>query len=65
NSGGTATAVLTQTGSAVNRAGAWVTGSANLGAFAGQSIRIRVECADAATGSLIECGVDDVRITQN
>ncbi|HZM79801.1 MAG TPA: M28 family metallopeptidase, partial [Candidatus Limnocylindrales bacterium] len=27
NSGGTATAVLTQTGSAVNRAGAWVTGS--------------------------------------
>ena len=65
NASGTATAVLTQAGSAANRAGAWATATANLGAFAGQSIRIRVECADAATGSLVECGVDDVLITQN
>jgi Zn-dependent metalloprotease len=65
NSAGTATAVLTQAGSAANRAGAWATASASLAAFAGQSIRIRVEAADAATGSLVEAGVDDVLITQN
>jgi len=65
NSGGTATTVFTQAGAAANRAGAWATATANLGAFAGQSIRLRIECADAATGSLIECGTDDVRITQN
>jgi Zn-dependent metalloprotease len=65
NSAGTATTVFTQTGAASNRAGAWATATANLGAFAGQSIRIRVECADAATASLVECGTDDVRITQN
>jgi Zn-dependent metalloprotease len=64
NSAGTATAVLTQAGAASNRAGAWATGTANLGSFAGQSIRIRVECADASTASLVECGIDDVRVTQ-
>jgi hypothetical protein len=65
NSAGTATTVFTQAGAAANRAGAWATATASLGAFAGQSIRIRVEAADAATGSLVEAGVDDVRITQN
>jgi hypothetical protein len=65
NSSGTATVVFTQAGSAANRAGAWATATANLSSFAGQSIRIRVEAADAATASLIEAGVDDVRITQN
>ena len=65
NSAGTATAVFTQAGSAANRAGAWATASVNLGTFAGQTIRIRFEAADAATGSLVEAGVDDVVITQS
>jgi subtilisin family serine protease len=58
------TVLFTQAGAATNRAGAWATGSANISAFAGQSVRILVECADAATASLVECGVDDVRITR-
>ena len=42
----------------------WATGTANLSSFAGQTIRIRIEAADASTGSLIEAGVDNVSITQ-
>jgi hypothetical protein len=63
--GSTATVVFTQTGSAANRAGAWATANVGLNAFAGQSIRLRIEAADAATASLIEAGVDNVTITQN
>jgi subtilisin family serine protease len=62
--GSTNTVVFQQLGSAANRAGAWGTLSANLSAFAGQTVRIVVEAADASTASLIEAGVDDVRITQ-
>jgi hypothetical protein len=32
-------------------------------AFAGQSVRIVVEAADAGTASLVEAAVDDVRVT--
>jgi len=59
------TQVFQQLGAAANRAGAWATASVSLNAFAGQSIQITVSTADAATASLIEAGVDDVRITQN
>jgi hypothetical protein len=58
------TAVFSQAGAAANRAGAWATATANLSGFAGQSIRLRVEAADAATASLVEAGLDDVTITQ-
>jgi hypothetical protein len=34
-----------------------------LNAFAGQTVRIVFEAADASTASLVEAGVDDVRIT--
>jgi aminopeptidase S len=37
----------------------------NLSSFAGQTIRLRVEAADAATASLIEAGVDDVQVTRS
>ena len=37
--------------------------TANLTAFAGQTVRIRIEAADASTASLVEAGVDDVRMT--
>jgi hypothetical protein len=62
--GSTTSTVFSQAGSATNRAGSWATASANLTSFAGQTIRIRIEAADAATGSLIEAGVDNVTIRQ-
>jgi subtilisin family serine protease len=58
------TVVLQQLGSAVNRAGSWTAATVNLSSFAGQTIRLRVEAADASTASLIEAGVDDVKIVQ-
>ena len=54
----------TSLGAAVNRNGAWTAFSANISAFAGQTVRIRIEAADASTARLVEAGVDDVRITQ-
>jgi hypothetical protein len=62
--GTTATQVFQSLGAASNRAGAWTTASVGLDAFAGQTVRIRFAAADASTASLIEAGVDDVRITQ-
>ena len=61
--GGT-TQVFNQNGAASNRAGAWATATANLNAFRGQSIQILIQASDAGTASLVEAGVDDVRITQ-
>ena len=63
-SGSTTTAVFQQLGAASNRAGAWATATANLTPFAGQTVRLVIEAADAGTGSLIEAGVDDLRIMQ-
>ena len=37
--------------------------AASLNAWAGQTVRLVVEAADASTASLVEAGVDDVRIT--
>jgi hypothetical protein len=64
HSGGT-TILFTQAGATANRAGAWGVGNSNISAFAGQSVHILVEAADASGGSLVEAGVDDVRITQS
>jgi murein tripeptide amidase MpaA len=58
------TQVFQQLGAATNRNGAWATASVNLSAFAGQTVTIQFEAADASTASLVEAGVDDVRITQ-
>jgi len=63
HSGGT-TALFTQSAGASDRDGAWATGTWNISAYAGQSVRVLVEAADAATASLVEAGVDDVLITQ-
>lgn len=59
------TVIATTPGAATNRAGAWSTASLSLNQFAGQSVRIQFEAADAATASLVEAGVDDVSITQS
>jgi hypothetical protein len=63
-SGTTSTQVFQSLGAASNRNGAWTAATASLDAFAGQTVRIRFEAADASTASLVEAGVDDVRITQ-
>ena len=48
-----------------NVAGTWATRTASLDAWAGQTIHIRIDAADAVDGggSLIEAGVDNVAIT--
>jgi len=62
---GTSTQVFQSLGAATNRNGVWTaSGNLSLNAFAGQTIRLRIEAADASTASLVEAGVDDVRITQ-
>ncbi len=62
--GTTTTTVLEKLGAAANLNGAWAAASVNLNAFAGQTVRIRIEAADASTASLVEAGVDDVKIVQ-
>ena len=64
HSGGTTT-LFTQAGAAANRNGAWAVGTWNISSFAGQSVRILISAADASGASLVEAGVDDVRITQS
>ncbi|MGI5166638.1 M28 family peptidase [Spirillospora sp. CA-253888] len=59
------TTVLNQTGSATNRAAAWQTATADLSAYAGQSVRILVDAADAGTGSLVEAGLDNLTVTRS
>lgn len=62
--GATTTQVFQQLGAATNRNGAWTLATADLTPFAGQQVRILIEAADDSTASLVEAGVDDVKITQ-
>jgi aminopeptidase S len=57
------TTVLNQAGAAANRAGSWRTQTADVSGYAGQTVRILVEAADAGSGSLVEAGLDNVNIT--
>jgi lysyl endopeptidase len=61
--GGTTT-VFQELGTASVDAAAWAPATVSLSAFAGQTVRIRIEAADAAEGSLVEAAVDDVKITR-
>ena len=63
-SGSTTTTVFQELGSATNKNGAFVPVTLNLSAFAGQTIRIVIEASDNVGASLVEAGVDDVRITR-
>ncbi|NDU76057.1 M20/M25/M40 family metallo-hydrolase [Actinomadura sp. DSM 109109] len=58
------TTVLTQAGAATNRAGAWQTQTADVSAYAGQTVRILAEAADNGTASLVEAGLDNLKITK-
>jgi hypothetical protein len=62
--GATSATVFEELGGSENDNGAWASTSVSLNAFAGQTVRILVEAADASTASLVEAGIDDVRITQ-
>jgi hypothetical protein len=62
--GTTNTLVFEELGAANDDDAAWAVASASLNAFAGQTVRILIEAADASTASLVEAAVDDVRITQ-
>jgi hypothetical protein len=63
HSGGT-TVVFTRSGAASDVDAAWAVTTANLTAYAGQSVQILIEAADASTASLVEAAVDNVSITQ-
>lgn len=62
--GATTSTVFEKLGAAVDVDAAWATQTVSLNAFAGQTIRIRIEAADVSTASLVEAAVDDVKITQ-
>ena len=61
---GTATQVFQEVGAANNDDAAYVTHGRQPQPFAGQTVRIRFQAADAATASLVEAAVDDVTITR-
>jgi hypothetical protein len=56
--------VFQELGAATTDGASYATATANLTSFAGQTIRILVQAADASTGSLIEASVDNVVVTQ-
>ena len=62
--GTTTTVVFQELGAPDNDDPAWAAASVNLNPFAGQTIRIRIDAADAGSASLVEAAIDDVRIVR-
>jgi hypothetical protein len=62
--GGTTTQVFQELGAANDDDAVWASTNVNISSFAGQTVRIRIQAADASGASLVEAAVDDVRITQ-
>jgi glucose/arabinose dehydrogenase len=63
---GSVQTVYARGGAARNVAGAWTTRTANLSAWAGQTIQLRIDVVDGTdAGALVEAGVDNVAITAN
>lgn len=54
--------VFRESGTAANRNAKWTRARIDLDAYAGQSVRVRIEAADGGADSLIEAVVDDIRI---
>ncbi|MFL6290769.1 MAG: hypothetical protein ACJ759_07725, partial [Thermoanaerobaculia bacterium] len=62
--GSTTSTVFEELNAANNDDAVWESRSINISSFAGQTVRIRIEAADASTASLVEAAVDDVKIVQ-
>jgi aminopeptidase S len=54
--------VFEELGSGDNDAAVWASFSTSLNSFAGQTIYLLIEAADAGSASLVEAAVDDVLI---
>ncbi len=61
---GTQTVVWERLGSTAAVAGSWRSASLNLDEWKGQDIHLRFEALDGGPDSIIEAGVDDVRVTR-
>jgi extracellular elastinolytic metalloproteinase len=62
--GTTSDTVFQELGAADNDDGAWATATANLNAYAGQTVRILIEAADAGGASLVEAAIDNLKVTR-
>ncbi len=62
-SGANTVNVLNERGVGTDRAGAWTPFSVDISQFAGSTIQILVEAADAGTPSLVEAAIDDLAIS--
>jgi len=60
--GATTTTVFQELNAANNDNAAWQAITANITAYAGQTVQLQVECADASGASLVECAVDTITI---
>lgn len=60
----TKTILFQRVGQAADVDAAWTTASGSISSFAGQPVRLLIESADTDTASLIEAGIDDVKITR-
>jgi aminopeptidase S len=60
--GATTTTVLQELGANNDDDASWASFSGNISAYAGQTVYLLVECADASGASLVEAAIDDVRI---
>lgn len=61
--GTTVTTVFERLGAAAEVAGAWQNANVDLSTYAGRSVQILVEAADASGGSLFEAQVDDIAVS--
>ncbi|AHH98736.1 S8 family peptidase [Kutzneria albida] len=62
-SGGQSSVVAERKSTSTDTAATWSTTTADLSPWAGKTIRVLIEAADADAGSLVEAGVDDLRVT--
>jgi carboxypeptidase T len=62
--GGASQQVFVERGAGNDDDAAWATATVSLDGWAGQTIRILITATDAGSMSLVEAGIDDVRVTR-